>query len=101
MIHKILENEMGKTISVTLPEPLVDDLQTSADKVGVSRSRFIGNLLLKWQDSLTLKPVAENSNDCLQKNKQGDCRKYNAPCLVTTKEQAVTCPDYIGKEDNI
>ena len=41
---------MGKTISITLPVPLVEKLQEKADIKGVSRSRFISNLLLGWQE---------------------------------------------------
>jgi len=41
---------MSKTISITIPDQLEDDLQMVADDIGISRSRFIGNLLLQWNE---------------------------------------------------
>jgi len=47
---------MGKTISITIPNQLEKKIQMSADKAGISRSRYIGNLLLQWgerQDTIS------------------------------------------------
>ncbi len=40
----------GKTLSITLPEQLVDYLDRGADGMGVSRSRYISTILLNWQE---------------------------------------------------
>ena len=42
--------KMGKTISITLPLPLVNELQRVADIKGISRSRLASNILLHWQE---------------------------------------------------
>lgn len=39
---------MGKTISITIPQPLEEELRNEAKKQGMSRSRFIGNILMSW-----------------------------------------------------
>jgi len=49
---------MGKTISITIPVPLEIDLAEAAKDIGMSRSRFIGNILLQWQADR----VKENAN---------------------------------------
>lgn len=41
---------MGKTISITLPAQLEGMLQEEANKQGISRSRFICNILLRWKE---------------------------------------------------
>ena len=43
---------MGKTISITIPNPLEKELKEEAEKQGVSRSRFIGNILMGWSDEM-------------------------------------------------
>ena len=40
---------MSKTISITIPDKLEKMLQTRANQLGISRSRFITNILLDWQ----------------------------------------------------
>ena len=78
----------SKTISITIPEQLESDLQKEADEQGVSRSRFIGNILLKWQ-SKKLKPI----NQCLN-NKDGFCIEYDIACSAPQAE-AESCAQYI------
>lgn len=41
---------MGKTISITIPQPLEKELKEESKKQGVSRSRFICNILLAWSE---------------------------------------------------
>jgi len=41
----------GITFSITTPKQLEEYLSEEAKKVGVSRSRFIVNRLLDWQDA--------------------------------------------------
>jgi len=50
---------MSKTISITIPDNLERELQDHADKIGVSRSRYIGNILLGWSEKNVAK-VAES-----------------------------------------
>ena len=42
---------MGKTISITIPDPLEKELKNEAKVQGVSRSRFISNILLRWKEN--------------------------------------------------
>jgi metal-responsive CopG/Arc/MetJ family transcriptional regulator len=42
---------MSKTISITIPTPLEKELKEESKKQGVSRSRFICNLLLTWSEN--------------------------------------------------
>lgn len=42
---------MGKTISITIPQPLEKELQEEAKIQGVSRSRFICNILMAWSEN--------------------------------------------------
>lgn len=44
---------MGKTISITIPNPLEKELKEESIKQGVSRSRFIGNILMNWSQEKT------------------------------------------------
>ena len=41
---------MSKTISITIPTQLEKSLQDEAIKQGISRSRFICNILLRWKE---------------------------------------------------
>lgn len=86
---------MSRTISITIPDKLEEELQKKANNVGISRSRFIGNILLDWQrDNSTIKPV----NKCLNLS-NGWCRVYQFGCEAPQHE-AETCPDYAeAKED--
>jgi metal-responsive CopG/Arc/MetJ family transcriptional regulator len=80
---------MSKTISITIPEQLELDLSEQAKKVGLSRSRFIGNILLKWQEE-TKKPL----NDCFNQ-RDGYCAEFGISCTAPQHE-AETCSDYCG-----
>ena len=83
---------ISKTISITIPEKLENDLQTEADEIGVSRSRYIGNILLDWQEKRN-KPA----NDC-ENNDSGFCNEFSMSCKAPQKE-AETCLKY-SKADN-
>ena len=41
---------MSKTISITIPDQLETALKRAADDLDISRSRYIGNLLLNWNE---------------------------------------------------
>jgi len=41
---------MGKTISITIPEKLEKLLKEESVELGVPRSRYICNILLKWKE---------------------------------------------------
>jgi metal-responsive CopG/Arc/MetJ family transcriptional regulator len=84
---------MSKTISITIPDQLERDLKAGADKVGVSRSRFIGNILLEWQKETSVPP-----NNCSNLN-EGICSVYNFACSAPQSE-AITCEGYQGKKEN-
>lgn len=43
----------SKTISITIPDQLEQRLQSAANSLGISRSRFICNLLFDWQKKNT------------------------------------------------
>ncbi len=96
-------NKTGRSISVTLPIPLVDDLQKGADKVGISRSRFISNILLKWQEGTTLEQNLDHAgqesppNDCGNREDDGFCRNFEQICNAEQKG-ADTCAGYGGKK---
>lgn len=78
---------MSKTISITIPDKLVLDLQREADEIGISRSRFIGNILLEWQTKRNLP-----TNKCdHQKDKW--CDFFQMSCTAPQNE-AVTCEGY-------
>lgn len=78
---------VSKTISVTIPEQLEEELQKEANKVGLSRSRFICNILLDWQKHLN-DPI----NDC-KNQEDGFCGEFGISCKAP-KSEAKTCPDY-------
>jgi len=80
----------SKTISITIPEKLEEDLQNQADKIGISRSRFIGNLLLEWQ-----KNQSKNPNDCVNQNNNW-CSHFDWACNAPQSE-AETCSEYSKK----
>ena len=84
---------MGKTISVTIPTPLVEKLQKAANTVGISRSRFISNLLLKWDETETINnPI----NDCVNRRKNGICKTFDLNCQAPQQE-AMSCAGYDPK----
>lgn len=53
---------MGKTISITIPKPLEKELKEESTKQGISRSRFICNILMGWSED---KKNKENLTDSL------------------------------------
>ena len=68
-----------------------EKLQKEADNVGLSRSRFICNLLLEWQ-----KDKDKPCNDC--ENLNGEwCDEFNIACKAPQSE-AETCAGYKKKE---
>lgn len=78
---------LSKTISVTIPEQLENFLQKEADILGLSRSRFICNILLDYQEN-----KIREYNDCANQN-DGNCNKFDILCRAPQHE-AVTCSDY-------
>lgn len=83
---------MSKTISITIPDKLVTDLQSDADEVGISRSRFIGNLLLDWQTKRNLP-----TNKCDHQNNKW-CDFFQMTCIAPQNE-AITCVGYNNEEE--
>ena len=83
---------MSKTISITIPDKLERDLQRKADDLGVSRSRFISNILLNWQSDEEIKRY----NHCLS-NIDGDCLIYGRRCTAPQSE-AESCPEYTNEQ---
>ena len=77
----------SKTISISIPEQLEEDLKKSSEELGISRSRFICNILLEWQREKE-KPI----NDCFHQV-DGWCREFNIACTAPQSE-AETCSDY-------
>lgn len=47
---------MSKTISIVIPDLLEADLQKAADDLGISRSRYITNILLNWKENRNQTP---------------------------------------------
>jgi len=78
---------MSKTISITIPDQLEEALQEEAHLLGLSRSRFICNILLNWQIKNNL-PV----NDCSNLDIEW-CKEFNMTCKAPQSE-AETCTDY-------
>ena len=83
---------ISKTISITIPEKLENDLQNKADEIGISRSRFIGNILLDWQTKIN---ASKQVNDCINQL-DGFCTEFSILCQAPQKE-AETCADYNPK----
>lgn len=75
------------TISITIPKQLESELQTIADNIGISRSRFIGNILLDWQ-----KQKNKSENDCTKRS-NGFCNHFKIRCTAPQHE-AETCAGY-------
>jgi metal-responsive CopG/Arc/MetJ family transcriptional regulator len=93
----------GKSISITIPIPLVEDLQEEANKIGISRSRFISNLLLKWQEKKNT-PNQEQTvfdtkpNTCSNREDDGFCVSFEHICNANQKE-AETCVGYVEQKE--
>lgn len=91
----------GKSISITIPIPLVDQLQDAANMIGISRSRFITNLLLKWQErqqgfiagELEQTIFESVPSDCPNREEGGFCKKFDLVCNAPQNE-ASTCMGY-------
>lgn len=94
----------GVTISVTIPKQLEVDLKQTATDVGISRSRYIANILMDWQQqkdtaSKLLDKEKEGlilrkaKNDCTAKNKDNFCPQFHLFCLASQAE-AEKCPEY-------
>jgi len=77
----------SKSITITIPEQLEEELTKEAIRLGISRSRFIGNLLLDWQKTKT-----KQYNDCGNQN-DGWCTEFANSCRAPQPE-AETCSDY-------
>lgn len=96
---------MGKTISITIPDTLEKELQNLADTLGASRSRVIGNILLRWQEK-RMKERQETKeciqkddqipNDCLKRDETGFCNEFEHICNAPQHE-ADTCIGYPPK----
>lgn len=88
---------MGKTISITIPLPLEKELKEGANQAGMSRSRFIGNILLKWQEEKKEKDDTRNleeiPNNCPNREDDGFCKNFDIVCNAPQAE-AVTCVGY-------
>lgn len=82
---------ISRTISITIPEKLENDLQKQADKIGLSRSRFIGNLLLEWQVN-----QRKAVNECAHQNNNW-CSHFDWMCNAPQTE-AETCSEYQKSE---
>lgn len=78
---------MSITISITIPEQLEEDLRNTAESIGISRSRFIGNILLDWQKQNTT-PI----NDCVFQD-NGTCEHFKFVCKAP-QHSAETCEKY-------
>lgn len=99
---------MGKTLSITIPELLEKDLQACADKAGISRSRFIGNILLKWREDREIRKESlsasmdlsaiEEGNICPNRDSDGFCNVFEIVCNAPESE-IKTCTGYPKNED--
>ena len=99
---------MGKTISVTIPEPLEELLQRESKKAGMSRSRFICNILLKWEEKMKQPrrlptEIPKNMdmdtipNDCPNRESDGFCVIFDLVCNAP-QMAANTCVGYPRKD---
>ncbi len=79
---------MGITFSITIPEPLEIKLGVCAKEKGVSRSRFICDILSKWEEELI-----DSNNGCLHQDNEY-CRNFNIICKAP-RHEALTCSGYI------
>jgi hypothetical protein len=78
---------MSITVSVTLPDRLEKDLQNAADVIGISRSRYIANLLLEWQAKTN-----KSTNKCEHQNNRW-CDFFQLSCILN-QEEALNCKGY-------
>lgn len=77
----------SKTISISIPKQLEIELQNKSVEQGISRSRYICNILLDWQRKKE-RPI----NDCFNQ-RDGWCKEFNIACSAPQHE-AETCSDY-------
>lgn len=83
---------MSITVSVTLPDRLERDLQREADVIGISRSRYISNLLLDWQARTN-----KLTNKCDHQENRF-CDFFQRDCILNQAE-ALDCVGYSCEED--
>lgn len=86
----------SKTISITIPAQLEKLLQEEADKRGISRSRYIGNLLLAWQSDFE-KPL----NDCAFQNAGWCNNQENDMACKAPQHEAETCALYRSSKETV
>lgn len=84
---------MGTTFSITVPEPLKNKLSFCAKKKGISRSRFVCEILSKWEEE-----QVDFGNGCLHQDNEY-CRNFSIVCKAP-RHEALTCAGYIPKEEN-
>lgn len=94
---------MGKTISITIPDTLEKELQKHADTLGASRSRVIGNILLRWQEKRMkerqetkerIQKDDQTPNDCPKRDHEtGFCNEFEHICNAPQHE-ANSCVGY-------
>lgn len=82
-----LGGKMGITFSITVPEPLERKLRLCAKEKGMSRSRFIGDILSKWDEK-----QGYIGNTCIHQDADY-CRLFNMTCTAPEQE-ALTCEGY-------
>jgi len=87
---------MSITISITIPDQLEKELQNEADATGISRSRFIGNLLLKWQEDIN-SIFVNKPNNCDHRTDNGFCNFFNQICQASQSD-ANACAGYYKKD---
>lgn len=63
---------MGKTISITVPRPLEEELKEESKKQGVSRSRFICNILMAWNEKRKEPTYTQDPMFVKLKNSEGE-----------------------------
>lgn len=80
----------GKTISITIPKQLEHYLSEASISTGISRSRYIGNILLAWQQD---KKKEMKENKCVRKDHASMCSAYGHKCTAIQSE-AETCLEY-------
>jgi len=112
----------GTTISITLPNPLLNSLKKESEKKGMMRSRFIVNILSRWQEEQEEKNPKKEENpkreerqekpkrevetktkrevnntpaphDCPNRKSNGFCSEFQYICNVP-QEKADNCAGY-------
>lgn len=92
---------MGKTISITIPNPLEEKYTRRAKASGISRSRYIGNILIQHEDkrqmakemNTQLSPhvnLESVPNDCENREDDGFCTVFEHICNAP-QHATLTC----------